>query len=272
MNELSLFSGYGGFNLGFQLAGVKVRTIGYVEWGKYPQEIIKARIKDGYLDDAPIFADIRAFNGTQYRGLVDIITAGFPCPPFSVAGQHRGEADDRNLWPDTARVINEVGPRYVMLENVPGILSGDAQRAPYGGQILGELAELGYDCQWGVVGAKDAGAPHKRDRWWCLAVADSNYEGLEGVRPDDHPQGWQEPYVPFGLPRRTILCWPPAPADRAEWGRVVSDRPELAPALTKEAESLLRRVADGPPHRVDRLKAIGNGIVPPVVREFLRRI
>jgi len=418
MNELSLFSGYGGFNLGFQLAGLKVRTVGYVEWEKYPQEIIKARIKDGYIDDAPIWADIRSFDGTQYRGLVDIITGGFPCQPHSVAGQRKGEADERNLWPDTARVINEVGPRYVLLENVPGILSGDAGRTPYGGQVIGELSELGYDCQWGVVGARDAGAPHKRERWWCLGVADAQrkqdrrlFEG--GLQPDAEPSGSssmgdasveglsvsggerptvgeprpqsqpQRPsedrggyvddsehngYAPgqdagsigprvhpppgdeepqqsqgpskrrggtgnmahpshdgshrakrneaeqgsneppnwisergdrelgdpdgnaiqgleresqqgehqrqVGLSSRTAChpTWPPRPSDRDGWARLLAERPDLAPALTKEAESKFRRVADGPTHRVDRLKALGNGICSPVVREFLTRI
>ena len=294
MNELSLFSGYGGFNLGFQLAGLKVRTVGYVEWEKYPQEIIKARIRDGYLDDAPIFADIRSFDGTQYRGLVDIVTAGFPCQPHSVAGQRKGEADERNLWPDTARVINEVGPRYVLLENVPGILHGDAGRPPYGGQVIGELSELGYDCQWGVVGARDAGAPHKRERWWCLAVGNTNGSGRKtrnaqsiGSRarpeclaessswnnvgdPDNEGlEGWQRP-ITSGAYKRAP--WPPSPSDRDGWARVLAERPELAPALTKEAESEFRGVAHGPTHRVDRLKALGNGICSPVVREFLTRI
>jgi len=298
LNELSLFSGYGGFNLGFQIAGLKVRTVGYVEWEKYPQEIIKARIKDGYIDDAPIWADIRSFNGTQYRGLVDIITAGFPCQPHSVAGQRQGEADERNLWPDTARVIDEVGPRYVLLENVPGILHGDAGRPPYGGTVVGELSEMGYDCQWGVVGARDAGAPHKRERWWCLGVGDASVEGLSvsggerptvgEPRPQSQPQrsscirgedvghadnegleGWQRPVATGAY---ELAPWPPSPSDRDGWARVLAERPELAPALTKEAESEFRGVADGPTHRVDRLKALGNGIVSPVVREFLRRV
>ena len=184
MNELSLFSGYGGFNLGFQLAGLKVRTVGYVEWEKYPQEIIKARIKDGYIDDAPIFADIRSFDGTQYRGLVDIITGGFPCQPHSVAGQRKGEADERNLWPDTARVINEVGPRYVLLENVPGIISNG-----YAGTVVGELSELGYDATWGIVSAEDAGAPHRRQRWWCFAwyEGDTPHPDTDGI--GSHNQG-----------------------------------------------------------------------------------
>ena len=288
MNELSLFSGYGGFNLGFQLAGLKVRTVGYVEWEKYPQEIIKARIKDGYLDDAPIFADIRSFDGTQYRGLVDIVTAGFPCQPHSVAGQRKGEADERNLWPDTARVINEVGPRYVLLENVPGILHGDAGRPPYGGTVIGELSELGYDCQWGVMGARIAGAPHKRERWWCLGVAHSQrerYRGGTGSKRGDEEwviqseeQGWSsvgsETEGRSGgasnMAYKRHMVWPPSPSDRDGWARVLAERPDLAPAITKEAEREYGFLVDGRSHRVDELKALGNGIVPAVVREFLR--
>ena len=111
MNELSLFSGYGGLSLALKLTGIQTRTVAYVEWEKYPQGIIKARIKDGFLSDAPIFSDISSFRGEQFRGLVDIITAGFPCPPFSQAGLQRGAEDPRNKWPDTLRVIREVAPR-----------------------------------------------------------------------------------------------------------------------------------------------------------------
>jgi len=108
LNELSLFSGYGGFSLGLRLAGIQTRTVAYVEWAKYPQEILKARIKDGYLDDAPIFSDISSFRGEQFRGVCDILTASFPCQPFSVAGKQRGSDDERNLWPETLRLIREV--------------------------------------------------------------------------------------------------------------------------------------------------------------------
>jgi len=169
MNELSLFSGYGGFSLGLRLAGMETRTVGYVEIDKYCQRIIQARIKDGFLDDGPIFPDISTFNGNQCRGVVDIITAGFPCQPHSVAGQRRGEADDRNLWPDTLRVIREVGPRFVLLENVPGILANG-----YAGTVVGQLSEAGYDCLWGCVPAAAVGAPHRRERWWCLAIANTD--------------------------------------------------------------------------------------------------
>ena len=182
LNELSLFTGYGGFSLGLRLAGIKTRTVMYVEWERYPQEIIKARIQDGLLDDAPIWADISTLDGSQLRGVVDIITAGFPCQPHSVAGKKLGSEDERNLWPDTLRIISEVGPKFIMLENVPGLLSGDGQRPAYGGQVVGELSEIGYDAEWDIVSASDAGAPHKRERWWCLAhkVDDPEQDGRNG--------------------------------------------------------------------------------------------
>ena len=174
LTELSLFSGYGGFSLGLRLAGLEVRTIGYVEIEPYCQDIIKARIRDGLLDDAPIWPDIRAFDGSQCRGLVDIVSGGFPCTPHSTAGKRRGADDDRNLWPDTLRVIGEVGPRYVLLENVPGILSNG-----YAGTVVGQLSEIGYDARWGLVPAAAVGAPHLRWRWWCFAT-DAEYGRRQG--------------------------------------------------------------------------------------------
>ena len=177
MNHLSLFTGYGGFDLGLRLANLQIRTVMYVEWERYPQEIIKARIKDGTLDDAPIWADISTLAGSQLRGVVAICTAGFPCQPHSVAGKGQGAGDDRNLWPDTARIIGEVRPRYVLLENVPGIIANR-----YIGTVLGSLSELGYDTEWGIVSAAEAGALHLRKRWWCLAhkMDDPEHDGRNG--------------------------------------------------------------------------------------------
>jgi len=96
LTELSLYTGYGGFSLGLRLAGLPVKAVCYVEIDRYRQKLIQARIKDGYLDDAPIWDDAKTFNGREWRGVVDIITGGFPCQPHSVAGQRRGEADERN--------------------------------------------------------------------------------------------------------------------------------------------------------------------------------
>ena len=178
--EMSLFSGYGGFSLGLRLAGLNTRTICYVDWDKYCQQVIQARIGDGHLDDAPIWDDIKSFDGRPWCGTVDILTAGFPCQPHSNAGLRKGADDDRNLWPDTLRIIGEVGPRLVLLENVPGILVGSDGRPPYGGTVVGELAEIGYAAEWRVISAADAGAPHLRNRWWLLArpVEHADDDGL----------------------------------------------------------------------------------------------
>ena len=119
--------------------------------------LFTARVRDGILDWAPILTDVRAADFRPMAGLVDIITAGFPCQPHSKAGLRRGAADDRDLWPDTLRAIGEVGPRYVLLENVPGIATNG-----YAGTVVGQLAEIGYDCSWGTVSAADTGAPHLR--------------------------------------------------------------------------------------------------------------
>ena len=175
--EMSLFSGYGGFSLGLRLAGLNTRTICYVEWDKYCQQVIQARIGDGHLDDAPIWDDIKSFDGRPWCGTVDILSAGFPCQPHSNAGLRKGAADDRNLFPDTLRIIGEVGPRLVILENVPGINVGNGGRPPYGGTVVGELAEFGYDAEWRVISAADAGAPHLRNRWWLLAYPNADLGG-----------------------------------------------------------------------------------------------
>ena len=167
MHELSLFSGAGGGLLATKhLLGWN--TIGYVEYDDYCQRVIAQRIKDGYLDNAPIFTDIRTFVSSGccelYQGITDVITAGFPCQPFSVAGKQKGESDERNMWPSTWDAIRIIRPKYVMLENVPGLLSTD-----YIWTIYGNLASGGYDMRWAIISAKDVGAPHLRKRWWCVA-------------------------------------------------------------------------------------------------------
>lgn len=168
MNELSLFSGAGGVLASkFML---NWRTLGYVEWEDYPQRVVAQRIKDGWLDDAPIYGDIKAFisegYAEQYKGMVDVITAGFPCQPFSVAGKGAAENDPRNKWPETRDCISIIRPEYALLENVPGLLS-----KPYIRTVFGELAEIGYDCRWQIISAAEAGASHKRARLWIVAHA-----------------------------------------------------------------------------------------------------
>jgi len=149
-------------------------TIGYVEIDKYCQQVIAQRIKDEIFKEAPIFTDVREFiqsgAADEYEGVTDVVTAGFPCQPFSVAGKGKGKDDSRNLWPETVEIIRRVRPRYAFLENVPGLLTHK-----YIGRIFGELAEAGYDARWCVLGADDVGAPHHRKRLWILAHSQSEF-------------------------------------------------------------------------------------------------
>ena len=165
MTELSLFTGSGGGLLASALLGW--HPIGYVEWTPHCQLTLSQRMLDGLIPTAPIFTDIRLFNSQgyagAYSGLVDVITGGFPCQPFSVAGKQSGPADVRNMWPATVETIRIVGPRYVFLENVPNLRSG---RHGYFGTVLSDLASCGYRVRWRVLSAADVGALHLRKRLW----------------------------------------------------------------------------------------------------------
>ena len=255
MNELSLFTGSGGGILGSKLLGW--HTIGYVEYEKYCQEIIKQRIADGILDAAPIFGDIRRFIGEgyteSYRGLVDIVTGGFPCQPFSVAGKGLGENDPRNMWPATIQCIRIIRPQLVFLENVPGILTFG-----YMGRIFGDLAESGYSFRWTCLGADDVGANHRRKRLWILAHA----KGSKRKQPSNSR---------FRRDGLTDSSQSVSDTKGKQAGRVFeqSISSNLSPSSNGRektswwsAEPAVGRVAHGVARRVDRLKAIGNGQVP----------
>ena len=183
MNYLSLFTGAGGGDLAAQhLHNPQWRCLGYVEWDDYCQRVIAQRIEDGLLDRAPIFGDVREFvesgAAAEYRGVADVVTGGFPCQPFSVAGKGLGADDPRNMWPATLGVLRAVRPRFAFLENVPGLLAG-----PYWGTILGDLAKAGYDAEWVVLGASDVDAPHRRKRLWVVAHAAGQQDDAEHDRP-----------------------------------------------------------------------------------------
>lgn len=163
MRELSLFTGAGGGVYASILLGHTL--VGYCEIDDYCRSIISHRIDDGIFHRAPIYRDVaRDWTGMQ----ADVVSAGFPCQPFSVAGQRSGEDDERNKWPETLACIAEVKPRYVFLENSPALL-GAAARG-YWGEILRQLASIGYHAAWRVLGADQVGAPHIRKRLWCVAT------------------------------------------------------------------------------------------------------
>ena len=170
MNELALFAGAGGGILAGQMLGW--RTICAVEWEAYPASVLAARQNDGHLEPFPIWDDVRTFDGTPWRGRVDVVSGGFPCQDISAAGRGAGiDGGERSgLWVEMARIIGEVRPRIVFVENSPMLTSRGL------GRVLGDLAALGFDAEWGVLGAADVGAPHQRDRIWI--VAHSKLRGL----------------------------------------------------------------------------------------------
>lgn len=174
MYELSLFSGAGLGCCGTRWL-LDWRQVGYAECKAYLREVLRRRIADGLLDDAPIFERVEDICGSVAQRYAEVarradlcITGGFPCQPFSVAGKRRGAADGRNGWPELSRVIREVRPGFAFLENVPGLMGH-----PYFATILGDLAEVGYDCRWGVISAADVGANHLRKRLWIMADSQS---------------------------------------------------------------------------------------------------
>ena len=296
MRELSLFSGAGGGLLGTKLLGWK--HCGYVEFNDYCQRVIRQRILDGILENAPIFGDIRTFinegYAASYQGMVDVVTAGFPCQPFSVAGKQQGETDSRNMWPETLAVIRAVRPRYALLENVPGLLAHE-----YARRIFGDLAESGFDARWRLLSAAEMGAPHKRDRVWiyCYAnkygksngteyaeaselqenVADTCGRASIAANNKSHRCGSRRPRGSVaGMPgkpepEQTVQITDTDDTGLAQWKGENSSgtRPDSGANLKRgqwwTTEPDVGRVAHGVADRVDKLKALGNGQVPAVV-------
>ena len=164
MNELHLFAGAGGGILGGILCGHACACA--VEIEPYCRKVLLQRQRDGILPKFPIWDDVRTFDGKPWRGLVDIVCGGFPCQDISCAGKGAGiEGERSGMWVEMARIIGEVRPRFAFVENSPMLTSRGL------GRVLGDLAALGYDARWGVLGANSAGACHKRARIWICAYS-----------------------------------------------------------------------------------------------------
>jgi len=168
LDGISLCAGAGGLDLGLHIACPGYRTVGYVEREAFAAATLVARMEDKALDPAPVWDDLTTFDGRPWRGLVDILTAGYPCQPFSVAGRRLGEADPRHLWPHVARIIRECDPPIVFLENVANHL-----RLGFP-EVARELVGMGYVLAAGLFTAAEVGAPHRRERLFILALREGD--------------------------------------------------------------------------------------------------
>ena len=181
LNELALFAGAGGGILGGKLLGW--RTVCAVEWEPYPASVLCARQNDGLLPIFPIWDDVQTFDGKPWRGIVDVISGGFPCQDISAAGKGAGiDGEKSGMWREMARIIHEVRPRYVFVENSPMLTSRGL------GTVLGDLASMGFDAKWGVLGAADIGANHQRDRIWIVA----KWRGQLSYAQHDRVGRWEQ--------------------------------------------------------------------------------
>jgi DNA (cytosine-5)-methyltransferase 1 len=255
MNELALFAGAGGGILGGHLLGW--RTVCAVEWDAYAASVLVARQNDGCLPPFPVWDDVQTFDGRPWRGRVDVVSGGFPCQDISAAGKGAGIDGERSgMWKHMARIVGEVRPRFVLVENSPVLTSRGL------GTVLGDLAALGYYAKWGVLGACHAGAPHKRERIWI--VADAAQLLRNGC---DH-------HTRVGLGRQSISesgdgsrSGYVADAERSGLeGRTIRRMESMEPAAGSwwSTEPDVGRVANGVAARVDRLRCLGNGQVPTV--------
>ena len=228
LNELALFAGAGGGILGGKLLGW--RTICAVEYNEYARNVLVARQNDGYLEPFPIWDDVRTFDGKPWRGIVDVVSGGFPCQDISTAGgaDRKGiDGKKSDLWEEMRRIICDVRPRYAYVENSPALTFRGLDK------VLGDLAQMGYDARWGVFSASDVGARHRRERIWIVAYfwdADKNTE----------------------IPERIIYD----PCEKSI--RIMQKRISSLPEMGRKSDDLA--------HWMDRLARIGNGQIPAVVR------
>jgi DNA (cytosine-5)-methyltransferase 1 len=241
VNVLDLFSGIGGFSLGLERAGMT--TVAFCEIDPFCRRVLAK-----HWPDVPIYEDVRTVSARRLRadGIdVDVICGGFPCQDISHAGKGAGLAGERSgLWREFARIVGKVRPRYVIVENVAALLGRGM------GDVLGDLAALGYDVEWHCIPAAAVGAPHRRDRVWIVAADAARF------RVEGHGADRQQVALAPTLAR--LLGRDDAGDHWREW----------------TAESPLRGVDDGVPARLDRprLQALGNAVVPQIVELIGRAI
>lgn len=257
LTHLSLFTGIGGLDLAAEWAGFT--TVGQCEFADYPTKVLEK-----HWPDVPRWRDIRTLTKESFyerTGLraVDIISGGFPCQPFSVAGKQKGKGDDRYLWPEMLRVIRELRPRCVVGENVPGIIKIAA------GQVVKDLERAGYHVIVFNFEAAAVGTWHRRSRVFFVGIADvadaareriQRHAEICATKPAERSGQMQSDAESGSEAVYDAMC--SGCAGDARWGQLQ----ELADGRCWATEPDVGRVAHGIPARVDRLKCLGNAVVP----------
>jgi len=289
LKVLDLFSGIGGFSLGLERTG-GFETVAFCEIEPFPRKLLKK-----HWPEVPQYEDVTKLTGDILKrdGIsVDVITGGFPCQDISCAGKQAGikEGTRSGLWSEIVRLVGELSPRYVIVENVAALLSGPSeQRGGWFGRILGDLAECGYDAEWENIPAAAVGAPHRRERVWIVA-----YRGHAGLQQRGGLNWASEKSGQLGRNERDGISsgikkesqdlqgiQPTSVADANSQrlqGRTQAGNPSSSgagryqlfercanmPRAAWGAEPAVGRVANGVSSRVDRLKGLGNAVVPQI--------
>ena len=346
---ISLCSGYGGLDMGLKRAWPSVRTVAYVEIEAFAVANLVAKMEEDKLDAAPIWTNLKTFDGEPFRNRVHIITAGYPCQPFSVAGQRKGTDDPRHLWPYIARIVEAVEPVLCFFENVGGHLTMGFP------EVYRSLRNMGYSVEAGLFTAAEVGSPHRRQRLFILGkspsygfsattlkrsireavpnheegqnptsksqgtdiarkLADTSSEGLQGrqrtrgideerrqeqarpatqrsqlwpARPGQPQYEWEEPRVVLG--HRKTGQESMADTENGRRSGTINKRDEsenagqgkdercnvVEPLTSKsegQAEPCVGRAVNGPSRRVDRLRLLGNGVVPQCAEKAIRTL
>ncbi|TLX12122.1 DNA cytosine methyltransferase [Rhizobium sp. MHM7A] len=296
LNILSICTGGGGLDLGVELAVPGARTVCMVEREAFAVAQLVSAMEAGLMAPAPVWSDARTFGGRAWRGAVDGVIGGIPCQPHSLAGKRLGTEDERDLWSDARRILVQSGAWFVLIENVGGMLSAGADEIAGAERVHRDLRKLGFEVEGGLFKAREVGATHDRPRVFILGLADARCprsQGREWPRPSSErdrkaplgpasefrrasladaagdgcrtgfewnvgteAKGWR-PLIASS--DREVSLFPPGPDDSEGWRTTLSIAPELEPAFRRVADGLASRLDIG---RVDRLRMLGNGVVP----------